>query len=40
MIMLEKLKKKTKSEEEKQYYEHMQKEWTTFNKELTLGYWQ
>ena len=36
---LEKLKRKAKTPEEKQYYEQLQKEWGNIQKSITLGYW-
>jgi len=40
MYMVENLKKKAKTEEEKIMYEQIQKEWAEFNRDLTLSYWQ
>lgn len=37
--MLETLKQKAKTPEEKLYYEQLQKEWGEFCKGITLGYW-
>jgi hypothetical protein len=37
--LLERLKKSAKTNEEKQMYELMKKEWSEFNKSLVLGYW-
>jgi hypothetical protein len=37
--LLEKLKKKAKTLEEREYYEQMQKEWGNIQKSITLGYW-
>lgn len=36
---LEKLKRKAKTDEERQLYELLQKEWGEFCTGLTLGYW-
>ncbi|MDD4779140.1 MAG: hypothetical protein PHT02_00855 [Tissierellia bacterium] len=37
--MLERLKNKAKTPEEKAYYEQLQKEWGETCKGITLGYW-
>lgn len=39
LYMLEKLKRKTKNEEEKLYYESMQKEYSDICSNLKLGFW-
>jgi len=39
MHMLEKLKRTAKTDEERKYYEQMQKEWGEFCVGLNLGYW-
>jgi hypothetical protein len=39
MHFLQYLKETSKSEDDKKYFEQMQKEWSDFNVELTLGYW-
>ena len=40
MLMLDKLKRKAKTDEERKYYEQIQKEWGAFCTGLNLGYWK
>jgi len=40
MLMLDKLKRKAKTDEERKYYEQIQKEWRAVCTGLNLGYWK